>query len=54
MNEEERNLDLTLADVEEENRYLKAQISKLMSEIQMLTDIARHMSDRINELEKPE
>ena len=51
MNEEERNLDLTLADVEDQNRYLKAHIAKLMGEIQMLTDMMRHMSERIRELE---
>lgn len=54
MNEESRELDLALANVEDENRYLKAHIAKLMGEIQMLTEMMRHMSERINELEKPE
>ena len=49
--DDQRELDMTLANTEEENRYLKAHISKLMGEVQMLTDMMRHMSDRVRELE---
>lgn len=51
MDEETRELDLALANTEEENRYLKAHIAKLINEVQMLTDMMRHMSGRVRELE---
>ena len=51
MDEETRELDLALANAEEENRYLKAHIAKLMDEVQMLTDMMQHMSDRVKELD---
>ena len=51
MDEETRELDLALANAEEENRYLKSHIARLMGEVQMLTDMMRHMSERVRELE---
>lgn len=51
MNEDERNLDLALAECEQENRLLRARNERLMSEVQMLGEAMNVMSKRIDELE---
>ena len=51
MNEENRELDLALAECEQENRLLRARNERLMNEVQMLSEAMNVMSKRIDELE---
>ena len=41
MNEEERELDLALAECEQENRLLRARNERLMIEVQLLSEALR-------------
>lgn len=52
MNESERELDLMVAELEQENRLLRARNERLELEVQLLTESVRAMSRRIDELEK--
>ena len=44
MNEEERELDLALAECEAENRLLRARNDRLMIEVQLLAEALRAMT----------
>lgn len=51
MNEQERELDLMVAELEQENRLLRARNDRLMIEVQLLTEAIRKASERITTLE---
>jgi hypothetical protein len=51
MNEQERELDLMVAELEHENRLLRARNDRLMIEVQLLTDALREISGRVIKLE---
>jgi hypothetical protein len=52
MNETERELDLMVAELEQENRLMRARNERLMIEVQLLSEAINVMSKRIEELEK--
>jgi hypothetical protein len=52
MNETERELDLMVAELEQENRLMRARNERLDIEVQLLTESIRAMALRIEELEK--
>jgi len=52
MNETERELDLMVAELEQENRLMRARNERLAIEVQLLTESVRAMALRIEELEK--
>ena len=51
MNDTERELDLMVAELEQENRLMRARNERLMIEVQMLSEAINVMSKRIAELE---
>lgn len=51
MNETERDLDLALAECEQENRLMRARNSRLDAEIAVLTEMVRVLSAKVDELE---
>lgn len=52
MNEQERALDLALAECEQENRLLRARNERLNKEVEVLRDAVQNMANRVQELEK--
>lgn len=52
MNEQERDLDLALAECEQENRLLRARNERLNKEVEVLRDAVQNMANRVQELEK--
>jgi hypothetical protein len=52
MNETERELDLMVAELEQENRLMRARNERLAIEVQLLSEAINVMSKRIEELEK--
>jgi hypothetical protein len=51
MNEQEQELDFLVAELEQENRLLRARNDRLMIEVQLLTDAIRAASERVTTLE---
>lgn len=51
MTEQERELDLMVAELEQENRLLRARNERLMIEVQILEAFVQHMKDRVTTLE---
>ena len=51
MNEQERELDFIIAELEQENRLLRARNERLSIELQILTDAMLEMTKRIGLLE---
>ena len=48
MNEQEREMDLALAECEAENRLLRARNERLLKEVQLLTEALRAKSEEKN------
>jgi hypothetical protein len=51
MNEQERELDMMVAELEHENRLLRARNERLSIEVQILTNAMLEMTSRIGKLE---
>ena len=51
MNEQERELDLMVGELEHENRLIRARNGRLEAEVTVLTEMVRVLSDRVNQLE---
>lgn len=51
MNEQERELDLMVAELEQENRLLRARNERLMIEVQLLQDQLQQYQSRFIKLE---
>ena len=51
MNEEERELDFMVAELEHENTLMRARNTRLEAEVTVLTEMVRVLSDRVNRLE---
>lgn len=51
MNDQERELDLLVAELEQENRLMRARNERLMIEVQLLSEAINVMSKRIAVLE---
>ena len=51
MNEQERELDFMVCELEQENKLMRARNARLDAEVTVLTEMVRVLSDRVNELE---
>jgi hypothetical protein len=51
MTEQERELDFMIGELEQENRLMRARNSRLDTEVAVLTELVRVLSDRVNQLE---
>jgi hypothetical protein len=52
MNEQERELDLMVGELEHENKLMRARNGRLEAEVTVLTEMVRVLSDRVAEMEK--
>jgi hypothetical protein len=51
MNEQERELDFMVAELEQENNLMRARNARLEAEVTVLTEMVRVLSDKIAEME---
>jgi hypothetical protein len=51
MNEQERELDFMVGELEQENRLIRARNARLEAEVTVLTEMVRVLSDRVAEME---
>jgi hypothetical protein len=51
MNEQERELDFMVAELEHENTLMRARNTRLEAEVTVLTEMVRVLSDRVAEME---
>ena len=51
MNEQERELDFMVAELEHENALMRARNTRLEAEVTVLTEMVRVLSDRVAEME---
>ena len=51
MNEQERELDLMVGELEQENKLMRARNGRLEAEVTVLTEMVRVLSDRVAEME---
>jgi len=52
MNEQERELDFMVAELEQENNLMRARNARLEAEVTVLTEMVRVLSDKMAEMEK--
>ena len=52
MNEQERELDFMVGELEQENRLVRARNTRLEAEVTVLTEMVRVLSDKVAEMEK--
>jgi len=51
MNEQERELDFMVGELEQENRLMRARNARLEAEVTVLTEMVRVLSDRVAQME---
>ena len=51
MNEQERELDFMVAELEHENTLMRSRNTRLEAEVTVLTEMVRVLSDRVAEME---
>jgi predicted nuclease with TOPRIM domain len=51
MNEQERELDFMVAELEHENTLMRSRNTRLEAEVTLLTEMVRVLSDRVAEME---
>ena len=51
MNEQERELDFMVGELEQENNLIRARNARLEAEVTVLTEMVRVLSDRVAEME---
>jgi len=52
MNEQERELDFMVGELEQENRLIRARNSRLETEVTVLTEMVRVLSDKVAKLKQ--
>jgi cell division protein FtsB len=51
MNEQERELDFMVAELEQENNLMRARNARLEAEVTVLTEMVRVLSDKLAQME---